>query len=387
MTQWPNIAQSMRTVFALALVCSATAHPILAQTAPPPAVVTAPAEMTPLTDSITFTGRMVAVRKVAIRARVTGFLEKIEFQDGDLVEEGEVLFEIEPDNYQAALDQIDGQIRAAEAQRELAELNRDRQAELVRREATPQSQLDQAIAEVGVTEGELLTLAAEKRKAELNLSYTQIQAPFAGLVGTSVYDEGAYLGSNADALVKVTQMDPIYAEFAVPSAIFLDFQQQIRDGKASRAATVSLQRSNGSMYDETGRVTFVDTEVAEGTDTIMVRATFSNSESYLKDGELVRVILAESEAQEVLAIPAQAIGRDMAGSFVMVVGDDSVTELRRVSTGVLFNGMMEIRGGLEAGEHVITQGMNKVRPGATVDAAPASATAPTGKIGASEVSE
>lgn len=338
---------------------------------PAPAVVVAPATVQSVTNSVTFTGRLVATQQVAIRARVTGFVEKVNFTEGGKVTAGTVLYEIEDDVYEAALKNIEGQIVSAQAERDLAALERDRQKELVARQASPQRALDQAEAAVKQADGALITLEAEKRSAALNLSYTKITAPFDGLIGLTQFDIGALVGPDSGALVTLTRDDPIYAEFNVPTRVFQNLQADIDAGRLSPDATFSLTLANGTRYDKPGRLNFVDSQVSEGTDSILARAVFDNPDSKLRDGEFVVVEIQSTDETEILTVPAQAISRNLAGNFVMTVAADGTVAQQQVDTGPTVRGRVEIFGGLQPGDMVITEGLNKVRPGIKVNAATA----------------
>ncbi|MBE3639315.1 efflux RND transporter periplasmic adaptor subunit [Mangrovicoccus algicola] len=355
---------------ALALLGAA---PAPAQEPPAPAVVVAPAEMQARAGEASFTGRLVAAQVVDIRARATGFLESVDFTEGQRVAKGDPLFHIEDDSYQAALNQIDGQIQSARAERDLARIERDRQAELVRRGAVPQSNLDQAEASLGNTEGALTTLQAQRQDAELTLSYTVVAAPFDGIAGLAQYDTGALVGPDAGTMVTLTGSDPIHAEFPVPLRVLQEYDAAVERGEAPTEAVVSLTLANGTQAPQQGRIDYLDSRVSEGTDTVLARAAFDNPDHKLRDGEFVTVTLMATTAQEILTVPAQAVSRNLAGSFVMVVGPDGTAEQRQIQTGSTRQGVTEVTGGLEAGEMVVTEGLNKVRPGIKVDAAPAAA--------------
>lgn len=331
----------------------------------------APAELQTLQDSVSFSGRLHAAQQVALRARVTGFIENVAFTEGSKVAAGTVLYDIEDDAYAAALKNIEGQIVSAQAERDLAELERDRQAELVARQASPQRALDQAEAALKQAEGALITLNAEKRSAELNLSYTKITAPFEGTVGLTNFDIGALVGPDSGALVTLTRDDPIYAEFNVPTRVLLNIQADIAAGKLSENASFALTLANGTRYEQPGKLNYVDSEVAEGTDTILVRAVFDNPGSKLRDGEFVVVQIQSTDDTQVLTIPAQAISRNLAGNFVMQVAEDGTVTQQIVDTGATVGGRVAIRAGLQPGDMVIIEGLNKVRPGIKVNAATA----------------
>jgi membrane fusion protein (multidrug efflux system) len=357
----------------LALALAATAGPAAAQQ-PPAAVTVALVETSDVSESAVFTGRAVAEQKVDIRARVSGFVRARGFVEGALVQAGATLFEIEDDAYRAALDQIEAAIAAAEAERRLAEIERDRQATLVARQATAQAVLDVAEANFAKAEAEVRGLVAQRDRAALDLSYTRVTAPFAGVVGLSSADVGALVGPESGPLVTLTRTDPMTVEFPVPERTVLDFNARVAAGEASRVAAVTLTLADGSAYPEPGDIDYADAVVAPGTDTIIVRAVFANPDGRLRDGALVRGTVTTETPRRLLTVPSQAVQRDLQGSFALAVDASGVVEMRRLDVGPTADGRAVVLRGLEEGEQVIVEGLNKARPGATVDAALAAGT-------------
>ena len=351
----------------LAAVLVGPAAAVRADDAPPAMVVVAPAMTFDLKDSASFSGRVTAMDKVDVVARVTGFLDERLFTEGARVARGDVLYRIEDDDYRAAVDEIRGSIAAADAQHRLAAIERDRQAELVRRKVVAQMELDTAEAQLGEVDGRLAQLKGALARAELALSYTEVTAPFDGLTGISTVDPGALVGPGSGPLVTLMRLDPIEVTFPVATAVYLDHAAH---GGGLRDETASLRLPNGTDYDLEGAIDFVGSDVEAGTDSVTMRAIFPNPDGVLLDGALVGVTLRASEAAPVLAIPVRAVQRDREGAFVMVVGAGDKVEQRRVDVARTDRDLAVIASGLADGESVITDGVNKVQPGVVVDAAP-----------------
>lgn len=344
---------------------------VSAQDAPLPAVTVAPAAEQQVSDTITFNGRLEADQSIELIARVPGFLEEVAFEPGDNVEQGAVLFRIESDQYRAAVRQAEGNLTAAQSTVSVARIERDRQLQLVQRDAAPQAVLDSAEAALGRAQGSLVQGEAALDTAKLDLSYTTITAPFGGRVGTRTVDPGALVNPEVGPLATLTKLDPIHVNFLVPTAAFRNAMQAIENGEINADDAVRIILANGDEYEEAGQLDFVDSVINPGTDSVRLRATFANPEGSLLHEELVRVRLATSTPDPVLTIPIGAVQRDVAGDFVMVVNDQDEVERRRIAVDRRSGDLAVIADGLSAGERVITEGMNKVQEGAQVDAAEA----------------
>lgn len=358
---------------ALVLAGPLAVTPLAAQQQMPrPAVVVAPAEMVDLRQGLSYIGRVVPEQKVDIYARVTGFLNDIHFIDGQTVAAGDLLFSIEDDTYQAAVRSAEGALRAGEAERDLARLERDRKQTLVTRNAVAQNELDVAAANLKKAEGQVTQLEAALEQRKLELSYTRITAPFAGRLGLTQVDRGALVGPASGPLVTLTRLDPMEVETQIETGLVIDFKQAQAQGNAQAVPLVHLKLPNGTPYPLDGTIDYLSANVSQGTDTVTVRAKFDNPDGLLLDGALVRVALEQPEATASLTVPQIAVQRDQAGSFVLVVGPDGKVEQRRVTIDRTTDGRAVVANGLSQGEQVIVEGLNKVRPGVVVDAAPAS---------------
>lgn len=333
------------------------------QGAAPPAVLVQPAELTPIADQSEFIGRAAAVDKVELRARVKGFLGPRKFNDGDAVKEGQVLFTIEPEPYQAAVAQKVAQRDAAKAALTNAELQLNRAEELLRSKTGTQVTYDQRLSEQLQAKAQLEDASAQLRDAEIQLSYTEIKSPIDGRVGRAAVSPGNIVGPDSGVLATVVSENPIRVLFSITQRELLDAR---RDTTSGDALVVRLRLADGSIYKNKGKLDFIDVTADAKTDGQMVRAVFDNKEGLLTDGQTVRVIVEGEKVPTVVAVPQAAIAQDQSGSYLFVVNDKNVAEQRRVKTGVSRDGLVSITEGLKAGEKVIIQGQQRVRPGMTV---------------------
>lgn len=340
--------------------------PSLAQpTAPPPAVLVQSAASKALAAQLEFIGRASAMDRVDLRARVKGFLGPRAFADGDEVKQDQVLFTIERDSYQAAVDQRVAQRDAAKAALANAELQLKRAAELLRTQTGTQAVFDQRTSEQLQAKATLEDAEAKLRDAELELSYTEIKSPISGRVGRAAVSPGNLVSPDTGVLATVVSDRPMRVLFPVTQRELLEAR------RGSGAATtedlvVRLRLADGSLYAEQGRIDFIDVTVDPKTDGQMVRAVFDNKDRTLSDGQTLRVVIEAEKAPTAVVVPQAAVAIDQTGPYLFVVNDKNVVEQRRVKTGVSRDGQLAIDEGLKAGEKVIIQGQQRVRSGMTV---------------------
>ena len=336
-----------------------------AASAPPPAVTVVKVSAAEIKPATTFTGRIEGKEKVELRARVEGFLEKRLFVEGANVKDGELLFGIEKGLYQAAVDQAKAALLTAESTLKLADLEVDRQTQLFQRNVTAQATLDQATAKQGEARGAMLAQKAAVEKAELQLSYTDIKSPISGRIGRASVSVGNFVSPSNTALATIVSQDPIYASFPITQREMLAVRKQQAASKGGEYA-IYVQLADGSRYPSAGKIDFLDNTVNQGTDTVQVRAVFANPDRVLVDGQLVTVVAEEGKGESALLAPQQALQVDQTGPYVLVVDKDNKIQIRRVETDVARGVNIVIRKGLAENELIVTEGIQRVRPGQIV---------------------
>jgi membrane fusion protein, multidrug efflux system len=333
-------------------------------------VGTVAAEVRPITRATEFVGRVEAIEHVDIRARVTGFLQQVLFKEGDLVKEGDILYKIEPDTFQAAVAQARGALFEAQAKYANATAQRARTEELVKTNTAAQATLDQNIAAEKTAQGQVIIASSNLKTAEINLGYTEITAPISGEVGRSRLTKGNVVGPDSGPLTEMVSRDPMYVSFPVSQREFLKVQEEEERKKHQQALAVRIRFSDGSTYGQVGNINFVDVKVDRATDTVLMRATMPNPNGTLIDGQLVRVSLEAEKPEEKVLVPQSALIVDQQGTYVFVV-EDGKAAIRRVKLGGESGPNSIIDSGLKGGEQVIVQGMESLRPGTPVIASPA----------------
>jgi membrane fusion protein, multidrug efflux system len=362
---------AMRAIATAMVIIFCAVAPAASQQSQAPAAIpvgVVAAEKQPVTKSLDFVGRVEAIQRVEIRARVTGYLEKVAFKEGDLIKQAAELYTIERGLFEAAVGQAEGAQAKDKAAKTLTEVQLQRAEDLLAKQAGTQVARDQALAADQSAEGALLVDDANLKTAKINLGYTDITSPIDGKVGKTNVTIGNVVGPDTGPLTVVVSQDPMYVSFPVSQRDFLRAQeaQHKVDLTGIRA---TLKFADGTTYKHDGKINFVDVQVNQATDTILVRATFPNPDYALVDGQLVRVMLESGTAEEKIVIPQAALISDQEGVYVFVV-DDGKAAIRRVKPGGTSGTGTIIEQGLTVGEQVIVEGTQSLRPGVPVKASP-----------------
>jgi membrane fusion protein (multidrug efflux system) len=357
-------AVERRLLLCAALVLSAPAA--AQQPAAPPPVLVTQAATRDIARQAEFNGRVRAVDKVEIRARVGGPLGERRFEGGQQVAEGAVLFTIDPAPYQAVVEQRRAAIEAAEATLAVATAQFERAQELWRTRSVPEATLDQRRGDLLRARADLSLSRAALREAELNLSWTEIRAPIAGQVGTASVSPGNLVGPESGPLTVVVRQDPMHVGFAVSQRQLVEARRQAGERGGMEGVRVRLLLPDGQAYTQTGRLDFAGVQADARTDSVPMRAVFPNPDRLLLDGMGVRVVLELAQPQQALLIPQSALLADQQGSYVFVVEGGNRAAIRRVRAEPRRDGTAVVLEGLTPGETVIAQGQARVRPGAVV---------------------
>jgi membrane fusion protein, multidrug efflux system len=333
-------------------------------------VGTVAAELRPITKTTEFVGRVEAIERVEIRARVTGFLQDILFKEGASVKEGDILYRIEPESFQAAVQQAQGALFEAQGKFANATAQRGRTEELVKTATASRALLDERVANEKEAQGQVVTADANLKTATVNLGYTEIVAPISGEVGRSKLTKGNVVGPDSGPLTVIVSRDPMYVTFPVSQREFLNVEQEAQRKQNADALAVRIRFSDGSTYDQLGRINFVDVTVDRATDTVVVRASMPNPNGALIDGQLVRVSVEADKPVEKVLVPQTALIVDQQGTYVFLVVDGKAA-VRRVKLGGESGPYAIVDDGLKGGEQVVVQGMESLRPDSPVVASPA----------------
>jgi len=316
-----------------------------------------------------FIGRVTAIDKVDIVARVPGFIEERYFTEGQQVKTGDLLFRIEQATYKAAVEQQRANLAKAKATEVNAALQLGRGKELVRNQNIPQATVDQRAADEAAAQANVLAAQALLDQAEINLGYTEIRSPIDGRIGIAIFTIGNLVDPSSGKLATIVRQDPIYVIFQASERDILEYKRRVAESAGKTAhVTIHIKLPNGSAYPHPGLSNLLDVQVDTTTDTVAVRAQVPNPEGLLIPGGVVGVSVERGAPRSLLMVPQSAVLLDQAGSYVLVVDEAKKVELRRVTTGVEQGRDVAVRDGLKEGELVIVEGIQKVHAGQVVTA-------------------
>lgn len=332
---------------------------------PPPEVVVATAEHGNLALDLAYSGRAVGSREVEVRALVGGILRERRFEEGRAVQQGDVLFLIEPEPYRVAVDRAQAELNVERARLAEARRQRDRLLSLLDRNLVSQQQLDEAISAYEVAEANTAAAGARLRAARLDLGYTEVRAPISGLTSREVRSEGSLVeaGDASSLLTRIVQVDPIYIEFSLPETEAALVRSRL-SRKPPPAVRVELQ--DGTEHPPAATLTFVDNAVEPTSGTVRARAVMDNPQGSLVPGQFVRAHVEGVEIAGATTVPRRAVMTSAQGSFVWRVGDGDVVDLRPVRLDGTVGDRALVAEGLAGGERVIVEGVLKVQPGVKV---------------------
>ncbi|NLS74556.1 efflux RND transporter periplasmic adaptor subunit [Bradyrhizobium brasilense] len=339
---------------------------------PPPKVEVAPPVQRAVTRYLDATGNTAPIQTVDLVARVQGFLQAINYQDGSFVKAGTTLFTIEPETYKLKLEQAQAAEVGAQATLKQAELDFKRQTDLVQRQAVSQATLDTSTSTRDNAQASLQQAQVNTRIAAVNYGYTNVAAPFDGIVSNHLVSVGELVGAASPTqLATIVQLDPIYVNFNVNEQDV----QRVRDEARRRGLTVNelrqlpvevgLQTETG--FPHKGKLDYISPTLNQSTGTLAVRGVFPNPDRTLLPGFYVRVRVPFDKQDNALLVPDVAIGSDQTGRYVLVVNAENVVEQRKVTTGPLDEGLRVIESGLKPDDRIVTAGLLRAIPGQKVD--------------------
>jgi len=370
-------------LLAVALAAAPAAH--AQQPGKPPAVGVVKVGRTAVTPSSEFVGRIQATDRVNLVPRVTAFLDKQFFTEGSEVKAGDLLYRLEQGPFRADVQAKQAAIAQVEAQLQNANLTLSRAKALLSTPAGQQSTVDAALAAQQSLQAQLLAAKAQLDQSQINLAYTEIHAPIDGKIGRTAVTVGNVVSPGSGTLTSIVSQDPMYVVFPVALRSLLEMQQRYKGSGGLTAADIRVRLPDGRLYVEPGHLNFIDNSVANTTDTVTLRAVIANPRHpasqgtdiarELVDAELVTVVVREAQPIEALAVPRAAILSDQQGDYVYTVDGDNKAQQQRIKLGQSTPTMAIVADGLNEGDTVIVDGIQRVRPGQAVAPAPAASQA------------
>jgi membrane fusion protein (multidrug efflux system) len=336
--------------------------------APEVTVITVAPQDTPVTFE--YVGNTASSQQVEVRARVDGFLDERLYIEGNIIKQGEVMFQMDPKPFQAQLDAAQSALAEQQAKLWTAQANLKRVKPLAKANALSQKELDDAQGSVNAASAAVDMATADVETAKLNLGYTTIQAPVTGASSFARIQNGAYVNAQSGPLTYVAQLDPIWVDFSLSEDEMLKFREEQKSGQLripeSSELVIELVLADGSVYPETGRVFFQDANYSTETGTFLVRATFGNPDGTLRPGQFVRVRVQGATRPNAVLVPQQAVLQGAQGFFVWIVDPEGKAQVRGVEVGDWQGDNWFITKGLSSGDRVITDGIVRLARGTPV---------------------
>jgi membrane fusion protein (multidrug efflux system) len=350
----------------LLAACGEATAPSRPDAAALPSVITAPVQAREVSSVLDYVGRSEASQRVELRARVTGALLERPFEEGSKVEVGTLMFKIAPEEFEAKRDSAQADVAKAEAALVEATKNFERYRDLVARDAASVARFDEATAREASARAELAAAKAALKSAKLNLGYTEISAPITGWTSRANADVGNIIGPDTGVLATLVQLDPIKVVFSIGEREYLNYIQRNRAGAAEKLKP-RIKLADDTLYEHTGTFELIDNEVDPATGTIAIRVKFPNPDRLLVPGQFVSVVLTSDKPNARIVVSQAAVQENQAGPFVLVVNAEKLVEARSIKTGQRVGPDIVVKEGLDVGETIIVDGIQKVRPGAKVN--------------------
>ena len=358
----------------------------------PPSVGVVRAQQTAITETSEFVGRVQAIERVSLTARVTAFIDQRLFAEGSEVKQGDLLYRLERGPFEAAVQQQEAAVADISARLANASIQLSRAQSLMSGPAGQRSNVDDAIANQRSLAAQVLSAQAQLRVAQINLGYAEIRAPVDGKISRTSITMGNVVSPSSGPLASIVSQDPMYVLFPIAARTLAELRKRYEDKGGTNAMVVKLRLPDGSLYNQNGKIDYVEPTVSATTDTILLRARIANPprgatvagqpvERPLVDGAFVNVLVEGIQPVMALGIPRKAVLSDQQGDYVYVVGADNKVEQRRIQLGQSTPTTATVAGGLKEGEMVIADGIQRVRPGIEVNPGPASPPPPSAASG------